>query len=387
MENPYGDDKDSIERSKAARRTILRRSFSSNDSRTGEIVRPPIPSTSSLRNLKDVRDEGSSLWDSLLPSSFLRPANSNKIHVTRVALLFDNRIGNRKEEKVSVKCVDLFRFNGVEVDPIPIRKNGQMRDLCKSMEARRYDVLCVLGGDDLFHEAVNGFIERDDGARLSVPLALLPGVNGENLYSLEIYRSHVEFGDLKRNVDRIVRGICSEVDLCSIFFPTEERTIYSFRSLRWGTTKKAAKSVTKTFLEMIDRDGKVTRTKEEISVCLATMTGTFQPGVRVAPEAKINDGLIDLLLVKSKKQSDLSRFLSKSQEPSQSNLKLVDYRQVKSFLIVPVGKNDLESSVLEATRYERAESEENIFLEVDGKMAGTAPFKCTVLPSSLRLIL
>lgn len=43
------------------------------------------------------------------------------------------------------------------------------------MDVSPFSVICILGGDGTFHESVNGYMEREDDARLHVPLAALPG--------------------------------------------------------------------------------------------------------------------------------------------------------------------------------------------------------------------
>jgi len=39
-----------------------------------------------------------------------------------------------------------------------------------------YSCICVLGGDGTVHESINGYMEREDDARLRVPLAVIPGL-------------------------------------------------------------------------------------------------------------------------------------------------------------------------------------------------------------------
>lgn len=61
-------------------------------------------------------------------------------------------------------------------------------------------------------------------------------------------------------------------------------------------------------------------------------------------------------------------------------LKFVDYRQVKSFLIIPLEKDDPE--YVEGYYPDFAEE----ILDIDGELSGIAPFKCTVIPSAIRVI-
>lgn len=45
----------------------------------------------------------------------------------------------------------------------------------KTINVDLYSCICVLGGDGTVHESINGYMERDDDARLRVPLAVIPG--------------------------------------------------------------------------------------------------------------------------------------------------------------------------------------------------------------------
>ena len=61
-------------------------------------------------------------------------------------------------------------------------------------------------------------------------------------------------------------------------------------------------------------------------------------------------------------------------------LKFVEYKQVKSFSIIPLEKDDPE--FVEGFFPDVAEE----ILDIDGELSGIAPFKCTVIPRAIRVI-
>lgn len=55
----------------------------------------------------------------------------------------------------------------------------------------------------------------------------------------------------------------------------------------------------------------------------------------MAPKAKLNDGLIDLLIIRSHKTFDLLSIFSKVYNGTHTDLDYVEYKQVKWFAIIP----------------------------------------------------
>eukprot|EP01114_Cavostelium_apophysatum_P017889 TRINITY_DN5406_c0_g1_i1.p1 TRINITY_DN5406_c0_g1~~TRINITY_DN5406_c0_g1_i1.p1 ORF type:complete len:414 (-),score=60.68 TRINITY_DN5406_c0_g1_i1:75-1226(-) len=374
------------------------RSESATSQEEDEVLEPDSISVVNLGN----QESQPGLWDSLLPKTFITPANPTKIHVTKVAILFNPKSGAKKGEKLAKKAEQIFRSHGVLVELIPLQRKGHARELCRTMDVDKYSVICILGGDGTFHESINGYMERTDNARLRVPLAVLPGGTG-NSFALEL-QGQV---NLKTSIEHIFRGLCANIDICSVFFPSNEQTIYSFNSLHWGMASnvnitaeqlrwmgKAIRyttaslmevfkgEMTMAYVEMVDRDGKVIRMKEEFSLCIANMICTAAKGMKIAPDAKLNDGLIDVLLVKSKKTTDLAQMFPKFYDGSHVKLKFVEYHQVKSFCIIPLEKDDPD---FVEGNFNTDVMEE--ILDIDGELSGIAPFKCTVIPKALKVII
>lgn len=69
---------------------------------------------------------------------------------------------------------------------------------------------------------------------------------------------------------------------------------------------------------------------------------TAAKGMKMAPKAKLNDGLMDLLLIRSHKTFDLLSIFKKVYSGSHTELEYVEYRQVKWFSIIPFREKDGE---------------------------------------------
>jgi len=338
------------------------------------------------------------LGDDVLPEVFIKPAHTTTIKVKAIALIYNPKSGAKKGEKRAKKAVQFLSKHEIAVDLFPTQKRNHAEELCQTLNVDKYDVICLLGGDGTLHEAINGYMRRTDDAKSRIPLAVLPGGTG-NSFVLEL-QGIVDFDSA---LQRIVRGITVPIDLAEVFFPTAEDKIYLFNSLHWGMASKVnvkaeqlrwmGKAIryttaalleivqgemTSAIVEIIDKDGKRIRMKKnQYSFCIANNICTAAKGMKLAPDAKLNDGLIDLLLFRSDHMKDLAQVFRKFYDGTHTQLDFVDYFQVKSFLIIPLEKENADE--------EEQEVLEEI-LDIDGELKGIAPFKCTVLPRALRVI-
>eukprot|EP01117_Protostelium_nocturnum_P015379 TRINITY_DN595_c0_g1_i1.p1 TRINITY_DN595_c0_g1~~TRINITY_DN595_c0_g1_i1.p1 ORF type:complete len:433 (+),score=202.68 TRINITY_DN595_c0_g1_i1:112-1410(+) len=341
-----------------------------------------------------------SKWDELMPETIVRPAEAVKLNVKRVRILYNPQSGAKKGEEFAQTSKAVFEKNGIEVEMIPLERKGHGEELCETMSVEGIDVVCCLGGDGTFHECVNGYMKRKDEARLKVPLAVLPGGTG-NSFALELSGST----KLRTSIEHIMRGLTVAIDIGEIYFPTDNSKTYSFNSLHWGMASKVNVTAEKlrwmgkairyttaavlelmkgektlAIIEAVDKDGNRFETKDEFSVCIANLIQTAAKGMKIAPDAKLNDGLIDVILIKSSKTTDLAQVFRKFYDGTHTELDFVDYRQCKSFSIIPFQKED--GTVQKEDDPEVAEE----ILDIDGELKGITPFKCTILQKSLRVI-
>jgi diacylglycerol kinase family enzyme len=99
------------------------------------------------------------------------------------------------------------------------------------------------------------------------------------------------------------------------------------RKRRW----KEGRILNEASINAINIDGVRTTVKGEYSLCIANNICTAAKGMKLAPDAKLNDGLIDVILVNSKKTLDLAQLFPKFYDGSHVKLKFVEYKQVHLF--------------------------------------------------------
>ncbi|GAM28020.1 hypothetical protein SAMD00019534_111960, partial [Acytostelium subglobosum LB1] len=222
---------------------------------------------------------------------------------------------------------------------------------------------------------------------------------------------------------------------------SEAEVYYSFNSLHWGLGSKvnitaekmrwmgkAVRYTTAAVIELFkgekilarieyeDANGESSAIEDEFCLAIINNIQGAAKGMKMAPKAKLNDGLFDLILIKSTKALDLMNVFAKVYDGTHTELDYVIYKQVKRFSITPF-KKDKErkkrlhkekkrlralakkegseaGSPLEILKTEcntiLAELEDQIeeeIIDIDGELKGATPFLCEVIPRSIRVVI
>ena len=88
-------------------------------------------------------------------------------------------------------------------------------------------------------------------------------------------------------------------------------------------------------------------------------------GMKIAPKAKLNDGLIDLVLIKDASRLKLLILMSKLFSGKHIYDDIVEYVQLSKF--------ELKTHTISQ-------------LNIDGEIKGSAPFKLSIIPKAIQII-
>jgi sphingosine kinase len=330
--------------------------------------------------------------EKLYPPSLALPLNAKKAQMKKVVMIHNPHAGAEKGNELAEEAERLLTEVGVKVKSIPTEHKGHCEELCKSLDLRGIDAVVAVGGDGTIHECVNGLMQREDEERLRIPLAVIPAGTG-NSFVRELYGGV----EVPRAVNRILRGIHCPIDVAKIICKSKsEETLYSFNSIHWGLGSKvivtaeklrwmgkAVRYTTASLLEMVngedlecevlveDASGKKSMYIEKFSLLISNNISSAM-AMKIAPNAKINDGLMDLVLVRSSSAVKLATFFSKIYSGTHPELEFVEYEQVR---------------YLEVNPKVHTESKTEEMLDVDGELRGSSPFSCAVIPGAIRVIL
>ena len=268
----------------------------------------------------------------------------------------------------------VFDLHGAELTILETTGPGNARDLVKDLELAVYDGIIVLGGDGTFHEVVNGLLKRPDGVTL--PLGLIPGGSGNSLLH------DLDLTDPVSAVKAIFTGKTSLIDTAEI--KLNHDVLYSINLIGWGLVTDVARRAellrwlgprrytVSSIIEILRKKNRKAKLiiddhtlVREFSFVVACNSIHIGNGMKMAPHAKLNDGLIDLLVV----ASDIARkrlfsVLPKLFDGTHVDEPEVKYHQVSGFSII---------------------SEEKDPLNVDGEMVGVTPINVKMLKQAIEI--
>jgi diacylglycerol kinase (ATP) len=265
----------------------------------------------------------------------------------------------------------IFKQAEVEWDISLTKARGDAERFARQAAAEGADIVAAYGGDGTVMEVAQGLLGS------SVPLAILPG-GSANLMSVELgipkelekaAQITVDPESLTRLVDVGLAGDIYFLLRIGTGFAAR-KVAYADRNLknRFGVlaySVAAVKSIkdTKSAHYRITLDGKVVET--DGVTCLVDNAGNMGiQGFQPAKEIRVDDGLLDVLILGSKGLGNLVSSGAALLDASKSEL-LIEHWQARHILI---------------------EVDPPQPAQVDGEMVGDTPISAEVLPGALKVI-
>jgi diacylglycerol kinase (ATP) len=267
---------------------------------------------------------------------------------------------------------DVCRELGLDIDTRLTERPGHATEIIEAEDLASFDGVVATGGDGTVFEAVNGLFRNPAGP--AVPFGVLPMGTG-NSFSLDL---GLERGEVRQALDLVANGATRKVDVghCR----TEDRELYYLNILGLGfvsdVTATAARlkllgNVSYTlgviyrtaFLGTsrlaLEIDGKkIERDATFLEISNSRYTADFL----MAPEALIDDGLLDVTLLGKISRRRLLRLF-----PTVFRGEHVQYPEVETF----------------TARSIKIASDQPKILAPDGELIGTTPAEVTCLHQAL----
>ncbi|HZO90356.1 MAG TPA: diacylglycerol kinase family protein [Chthonomonadaceae bacterium] len=277
--------------------------------------------------------------------------------------------GARRRAELERLLIEIAANSSVEWSLIPTQAPGHASALAAEAAAQGAEVIAAAGGDGTLGEVVNGL--AGTGARLGV----LPMGTGN-----DFARSLGLGTDLREAVHALFFGSARSVDLgrtqgrwfinvagCGFDAAVAERVNRGFRSLR-GTPAYIA-AVLQSLLTFrpaamrLTADGQTHELRA--MMCTVANAPTYGGGMRIAPEAQIDDGLFDICL-------------------------LADAGRIELLLAFPRvfrGTHVTHPKVtMLRARHIHIECDPPLPALVDGEVVGTTPAEFTLTPRAIEVI-
>ena len=282
--------------------------------------------------------------------------------------------GTKKGLKILEKVRPIFDGSGVHVDIIQTEYAGHANELATTLDLSGYNGLCAIGGDGTLFEMVNGMLKRKDSQ--TFPLGLITGGTGN------AFMHDLNCLDPVEASERIIKGNLRSVDIARV--KTPNNLYFSFNIIGWGLVADAGylaeyfrllgglRYDVASILEVLRGRKRIARLilDEEVvddDFVFVISCNTIHTGIamRIAPNAKFDDGKIDLIIVRNASKTELLKLFPKLFTGEHVKSKLVECRQVQKFSII---------------------SDENSSLIIDGELIGSTPVHVTMEPKRVNVL-
>ena len=291
----------------------------------------------------------------------------------KFCILVNPVAGDGKTTKIFTKIQPLFDTSSVQSVKYFSNRPGFITDFIINSNLSEFDGLCVVGGDGTIHEAVLGLMKS--GKAKSIPLGIIPGGTGN------AFIEDLGCRDPIRAAHQIIDGKVSLIDVFRIV--QDEETTYAFNIIGWGMASdvniqaeqlrwlggmRYSISAVINIMAFFKKRRLQMKLADNLvdSNCLffvALNTIHTGKGMKMAPHAKLNDGLIDTILVRDVSKLRAAKIFTQVFSGNHIFDPSVEYQQVKTFSIHT--KGDL--------------------LNIDGENTGHTPIDVSVVPNALQI--
>ena len=255
------------------------------------------------------------------------------------------------------------------------RAKGQGRELARQAVAEGAEIVVAAGGDGTLNEVVNGLMEAGAGSQ-DVTLGLLPLGTGND------FARCIGLGtDLKRAAETLFQGNSQWVDVgqahgrwfiniagCGFDAIVAERVNRGFRLLHGASAYLAA--IAHSLLNLKSANLTLTLDGETRHIralmCSVANATSYGGGMRVAPDARLDDGLFDVCLLAEAGRVEFVRAFPRVFKGTHVTHPKVTMLQARTVHI---------------------ESDPPLPLLIDGEVLGTTPVTFTLLPRALQVLM
>jgi YegS/Rv2252/BmrU family lipid kinase len=293
----------------------------------------------------------------------------------KLLLIYNPQAGNGRGRKMLPRIQGHFQSAGCEVDLKVTERQGHGIWLTETADLSDYDGVVAAGGDGTTYEVVNGYYRNPSPEK--PPVGIIPtGTGNAFVREMDLFGS-----DWEEAVDIIVRGDSRAVDVTR--FTTAGEVQYSLNILGVGFVSDVTETAAhlkflgnnayllavfyrllglRTYPLRLSLDGEA----RSVDACFAVVSNSRYTGTTffIAPEAKVDDGLLDLVVLK----------------------KISRLRVLQIFKTIFTGTHVREPEVdYEQARKITIDTEEPRVLNVDGEVLGSTPVEIECLPRDLRV--
>ncbi|MCC6370331.1 MAG: YegS/Rv2252/BmrU family lipid kinase [Bacteroidia bacterium] len=283
--------------------------------------------------------------------------------------------GQKNGEKTAQHILQWLNTNGFKAELFISESILHLKEFIKDCELNTYHGIGIIGGDGSMHEFLNAALEQNPA--LLPPVALFPCGTG-NAFNFDIGCSTIE-----ETLNCITKNTSSFIDIAEVNFP--DKRLWSFNILGCGLVAEinqlaekmrflggARYNVASVIKLLANPKTTISIETDEglkegvYSFVLACNTRYTGKGMMMAPNARLNDGKFDVLMVEACSVWKLLKLFPKIFKGTHIGADVLTY---------------IQTSKLKVTT-----SSQNI-TNIDGEMKGSTPFSMTVHTNKVKVFL
>lgn len=288
----------------------------------------------------------------------------------KVFVLVNPVSGGVKSINIGPRIKAALTAKKIDFDLLYTKKSIGAMTLCRSIDENIYDTVIAAGGDGTINEVVNGLAGK------KIRLGIIPA-GTVNVLAKELgIPLHVE-----KAIDTILKGKEKVIDTVMadqrvfVLMAGVGFDAYSIFKVDSGIKRYvgALAYLLASLYALIRYPSRLLRIsmdngkkKEEGYFVLVSNTAYYGGKIPVAPDARMDDGYIDVLVFKSRKLHLLFHYLGASFFRRQSTMTYMKHYRVKNLTVA---------------------SDHNVLVHTDAEIAGSLPMRFQVLPKSLRVLI
>jgi diacylglycerol kinase (ATP) len=291
----------------------------------------------------------------------------------KIALIANSRSRGVSQNKLTPDLEKELKEHKIGFDLLQTQYHGHAIELVKQIPMREYDAIVSMGGDGTNFQVLNAVLKYHGDSDLP-PLGILPGGRGNS------FAKDLQIDSVADGIEALGRQTTREIDVCR--FSQKETAHYFVNLMGFGFVTDVAKTAARfnwaadfsyvigvfhrllglAFHQMdLEIDGEVISGQNcFVEICNSKYTGG---NMLMAPEAKVDDGLFDAVVVSPLSRASLMATFPKIFKGTHGENPAVRFIKGKS-----------------ATVY----TEPQKTLLPDGEIFGTTPTEITILPHLVR---
>jgi YegS/Rv2252/BmrU family lipid kinase len=292
----------------------------------------------------------------------------------RFALLVNPYGGTRRGLAVLQQVRPRFQDADAHIEVFISSSPGHLTELARTLDLSPFDAFCLIGGDGTIHDVINGMLQRPPHTR--IPLGIIPAGTGNSVLL------HMGCTSWRQAVDRILAGQPRAIDVARVTWPGH--TTWCLNMVGWGSVVDINQTAERwrwlggaryslSALAHIPRprrrrakltlDGSAI--DDDFLFIVGCMTKFIGKNMCLAPRASLEDGKIDVVVVRKASRMRLLALFRKIFDGSHVDLPDVEYHQVRSL---------------------RIETKSADPLNLDGELKGFSPVQVEVVPAAIEVL-